>query len=53
MEEECVNDSLDDGNKHNLFEENDTKLNDEYEDYIEGNLGEEHITTYAESLTSE
>ena len=39
--EECVNDDLDDENKHNLIEENKTKFNDEYEYITEVNNKEE------------
>ena len=33
--EECVNDEVDDENKHNLIEENETTLNDKDEDSTE------------------
>ena len=46
MMEECVNDEVDDANKCNLIEENQTKINDEDEDNTEFNDKEEIIGTY-------
>ena len=49
--EKCVNDAVDDENKHNLFEENETKLNYEDEDSTEIEGEEENVTTDSESST--
>ena len=48
----CVNDEVDDENKHNLIEENDTKRNDEYEDCTKVNDKELNVATDTESSTS-
>ena len=50
--EECVNDEANDENKHDLIQENETKLNYEYEDDIYVNDKEENVTTDTESSTS-
>ena len=48
--EECLNDELDDENKNNFIEENDTKLNDEYGDNKKVNDEEGDEKTDTESL---
>ena len=49
--EKGVNNEVDDENKRNFIEQNDTKLNDEDEDSTEVEYKEENITAYSEIST--
>ena len=49
--EEGVNDEVYDNNRHNLIEENETRVNDEDEDSTEVEEKEENVTTDSESKT--